>query len=351
MSEQPGPRAGAAVIELYCGDPPTLRYETSLAQMVAAGLRINAPQLLTVEGLRIDARLRHGEDPGAEARHPGVTNLAPELGVVELTGHRLGETVWQTQFPVSELFGALLSRLAQRLGPGEPNWAFRIAGRPGTPLPRSASAVSGAQQAPFRPRLDLAIRPLEEPLPPVVDPTRLDLTPPGGGEVAVVYTEGAHVTLTRALAFSDLHEDGGFLEGTVSRSGPAGGHIVRIDTVHPAQYGRSSAVEFTFTSDSFSAISRRLAERPGQLVGWYHTHLFSPNTMGLSIIDVSTHLATFHQPWQIAALVNVTPHGRTLRTYARSGDTMKECEQWIADERGRHSRAGAHLGDEGKQRR
>lgn len=40
-------------------------------------------------------------------------------------------------------------------------------------------------------------------------------------------------------------------------------------------------MHFTFTGDSFRAMSRTLGDR--QLVGWYHTHLFqTERTIGLS---------------------------------------------------------------------
>ena len=91
----------------------------------------------------------------------------------------------------------------------------------------------------------------------------------------MAYSAAAHDALIRSLPLSRNHEDGGFLEGGVSKSGTDGGHIVHIEKIHPAEHGDSSAVHFTFTNDSFSVISEQLAAGTGQLVGWYHTHLFS----------------------------------------------------------------------------
>ncbi len=74
-------------------------------------------------------------------------------------------------------------------------------------------------------------------------------------------------------------------------------------------------------------------------MGWYHTHLFSGKESGLSAIDVALHLGTFRQPWQVVSLINLTGDERLLRFYARSGDSMLECEQWVRDDSGRYRRA------------
>jgi proteasome lid subunit RPN8/RPN11 len=335
MTNETGPSPSGAVIEFYLGDPPQLRYRAGLAQVLATALRSVVPDVIRTAGMRVEARVLEVMDGDGAASFPNLTNLAPRLGCIEITGRRDGAVVWQGRFQVSELLGEVLPRLVEELEPGQTGWAFRIAARPGLPLPAAPAAAR-----PARPRLNLAIRPEAEPPEPVVDPAGLGLRAPPRGEIAVVYSAAAHDVLTRTMSFSEHHEDGGFLEGSVSKSGTDGGHIVRVEKVHPAEHGRSSAVDFIFTSESFSVISERLASGGGQLVGWYHTHLFPAGGMGLSATDVDTHLTTFQRSWQVAALVNVTRAGRTLRTYARSGDTMQECDQWISDERGGHRRAG-----------
>jgi hypothetical protein len=94
-------------------------------------------------------------------------------------------------------------------------------------------------------------------------------------------------------------------------------------------------MHFTFTGDSFRTMSRVMEERhpDHQLVGWYHTHLFSAvGGMGLSRTDVELHRATFRRPWQVAALINISGGRRVVRCYSRSENSMEACPLWSRDD-------------------
>jgi transcriptional regulator with XRE-family HTH domain/proteasome lid subunit RPN8/RPN11 len=166
--------------------------------------------------------------------------------------------------------------------------------------------------------------------------TDLDLDPDRPGRPNIVMSAQIHDLLVHKLPLSDRIEDGGFLLGRVTK-GDDDIHLVEVTHVMPAQRSGAGPVHFTFTGESFLAAARLIGER-GQaedLVGWYHTHLFSVDpSMGLSSIDVELHLATFQQPWQVAALINLRQEGRMLRFYGRGDDSLLEYEQRIDADRG-----------------
>lgn len=345
MATDPAAPVGV-LVEVLAGRPPAVRYRAGLAAALRAGLLEMVPELAGRRGLAVQFEL-HGrwtedyEYAVAVARH----------GDAE---------VWRGEFRTSELLQLGLLPILRRLNPAERVWILRIAVDTSVPpapvltlpaqsplivtdAPGPAAAAPPAPALPRPPRLNLAIRPRDEEPAPLHDTAPPGLVPPGPGEVCAVYSATAHFHLLSELLFSDRREDGGFLEGRVDTLRD-GGHIVYVDAAHPAEHGRGSAVDYVFTGESFSAISRRLEVGGRRLVGWYHTHLMPPSTMGLSTIDTHTHLSTFGRPWQIAALVNIDRGVRSLRTYANDGKGMAECAQWIADDRGGYRPAGAGLG-------
>lgn len=348
-----------AVVEVYRGDPPLLRFRIDLVKVLARALFRRVPERF-VPGTQIVARVREGRDQRQPA---GPVNLEPRLGLLEIALRSGGSPVWEGVFPISELIGPEILEIAQQQDRGyQGTWSYRLAaGRRATVVlaprgPRSSglsgaglsgsSGSSGSSSALNSSGPGLAITPAPARSLEVVEPGQTGGPQPLPGRIAVLYSAAAHGELTRTLRLSRMHEDGGFLEGDVVQAGQDGGHIVRISTVHPAEHGQASPTHYVFTNESYSAISARLAESSGRLVGWYHTHLFDSGVVGLSQTDVHTHLGTFRQPWQVAALVNLSLGGtRRLRTYCRDGDTMTECDQWVAAPDGGFRRVSSEVED------
>jgi hypothetical protein len=65
-----------------------------------------------------------------------------------------------------------------------------------------------------------------------------------------------------------------------------------------------------------------------------HTPFPATPEFGLSTVDVRLHSSTFRRPWQIAALLNVTPELRVLRVYGPVPDAptegLGELPFWVA---------------------
>ena len=123
-------------------------------------------------------------------------------------------------------------------------------------------------------------------------------------------------------------EVGGYLVGDVS----TGDEAIDTVTIHhavPAVGTVSSQLELLISTESGSAITRRIARRWPTLkvVGWYHTHVFCGTysaLQGLSEMDLVAHDQVFQQPWAVAGLVNVWRNNgtvsRQVRVYRRDPD-------------------------------
>jgi proteasome lid subunit RPN8/RPN11 len=213
------------------------------------------------------------------------------------------------------------------------------------PLPEGSVEVN-----PGEPRsMPFSIRKADEPAPPLLDRKkyRMDLETALLERVNVLLPRDI-VELLRTLQLSGQVEEGGFLTGQVFRADQLGKHqFVRISRVLPAEHSRASRVHFTFTSDSFQAMSQQLAAKEDErLVGWWHTHPHGIGTeMGLSETDVDLHHSTFRQPWQVAGLINLRRNQRMIRFYATEANDMRECPLWTPDERDGYRHAGTRLGD------
>lgn len=213
------------------------------------------------------------------------------------------------------------------------------------PLPEGSVEVNPGEQR----SMPFSIRKADEPAPPLLDRKkyRMDLETALLERVNVLLPRDI-AELLRTLQLSGQLEEGGFLAGQVFRADQLGRHqFVRISRVLPAEHSRASRVHFTFTSDSFQAMSQQLAANEDErLVGWWHTHPQGIGIeMGLSETDVDLHHSTFRQPWQVAGLINLRKNRRMIRFYATDADDMRECPLWTPDERDGYRHAGTRLGD------
>jgi hypothetical protein len=284
------------------------------------------------------------DDVGAGGS-PNVRYLFPKYGYAAVQVLEHGQLVYRHPHPIDELVTRPLRELLRKAYPDETHWAFCLVGE-GLPRPRvvrpepevegvvEVAPYSEGEAPPFRIR-----RVPEEPLPEAslaefgVGYAGTD----GAAFAKVLIHQSLHNELTGTRPLSDQVEEGGFLIGRAYRDRDASGtYLLEVTAALAAEHTGASLLHFTFTGDSFDAVKRALREaHPGKrLLGWYHTHLFAATTeMGLSSIDLQLHFTTFRQPWQLAGLVNLDGHQRTLRFYVRQGDTMALCPQWVTDER------------------
>ncbi|RSM42722.1 hypothetical protein DMA12_21115 [Amycolatopsis balhimycina DSM 5908] len=280
-----------------------------------------------------------------------LVNLLPTVTEVDVVMLRGSKMVARTRGSVAELFGPVIQRLVGRIDPDEDSWAFRIS-HPvldGSGEQRRPPKVEGAIDVDLdtaRP-LPFSVSRLDEPGMETVDPAELGLDPAELSTINVLLPARARRMLVADLPLSRQVEEGGFFLGRIRTvDGDVPRYLVEITDVTPAEGSGAGSGHFTFTSDSFSAVNRLLAERGKDevLAGWYHTHLFSATRrMGLSDVDVDTHFSTFRRPWQVAGLLNLTDDERVLRCYGRVADAMKECKLWVCDDGDRYRGAGTRL--------
>ena len=303
--------------------------------------------------------LLHFSDP---AELDGLNRVRPieemrdSLGWLTIQIKAAGRVLHEGKYGIGELMGAELKRLLRRIDPDERDWAFafRNLGTTGTEL-RVAPDVEGAVDVDLREAarpLPFSIQPVDVPAPEGIDVAALGIDPEALGPVSVLVTKEVHELMLDLLPLSERIEEGGFLLGRIQPASTSPGrHIAHVTYVTPAARAGASAVHFTFTPDSFTEVNQLLAERSRgeELVGWYHTHLFSAATdigteTGLSTIDIETHFATFRRAAQVAGLINLSGRRRVLRFFAKVDDEMRECPVWIGDDRGRYRVAGTGLG-------
>lgn len=298
---------------------------------------------------------------------PEVRNLAAEHGYCSLLVTRDGETVHDERMRIVELLGPVLARELSKLEPGEAQWGFvlrrrrllalvladnlveNLAGRL-TGLERPVPEVKGSVEVDLaEPRhRPFTLTPMAREDAEVVRPEDLGLDPARLDTLNILMSADIRDQFLHRMPLESRMEEGGFLLGRVTKAGDQV-HLVEITHVTPAHRSGAGMVHFTFTGESFLAVAKLLEERGQQeeLVGWYHTHLFSIDlSMGLSSIDVDLHLATFQRPWQVAALINMRRRGRLLRFYGRGGEGLREYKQWVRDDSGRYRPADHALGGE-----
>jgi hypothetical protein len=317
-------------IELYQGESRQLVRTQSLIELLRP---VFAEELGPHPGrTRFQLRLRNDPGPDTYEGDPELTNLRPDFGYVHVSIHVEGNVVHQKPYSVNGLVGPVLARVAREIAPEERHWAFRIAGLPAAedaqrlpPVVDGADDIDVSRSA----RLSFGIRPAAEPQVPLLDLTAYGVVPEEADKPVTVLL-GAGVQ--RRLMDMDLStevEEGGFLVGRpFRRADDPERYAVIVDEVLPAEHSGASLMHFTFTGDSFRAMSRTLGEHHAerQLVGWYHTHLFqTERTIGLSRTDIDLHRDTFRRPWQVAALINLTSTRRILSCYAASADWIASC--------------------------
>ncbi|MEU8633209.1 JAB N-terminal domain-containing protein [Amycolatopsis sp. NPDC048633] len=278
----------------------------------------------SLAGCRFILRVLPIADSAALGDAPELVNLRSSHGYLHVRIMRAGEVIYQHPHPISEVVGRPLRTLLADRDPDETNWGYVIDGPTlsSLRLTRPTPAVSGVMRIDAKPgRALFDLHEIEQPLPPEISLAELGLAPPGGSHpVSVLVPEEIHSGFTSGIEFDEDVEDGGFLVGKVYRlADPVDHLVVRVSQVVPAERTGASMFHFTFTGESFLRINDQISQRDDgqQLVGWYHTHLFpATEHLGLSSIDVALHTSTFRRPWQIAALVNLSKTGRTLRFYA-----------------------------------
>ena len=275
-------------------------------------------------------------DYGVLDGHPSVRNLRGSLGYATVHISDAGTVLYQHPHAVREIVGRPLQRLLSQRAPDETHWGYGIVG-PGiedAPLVRPAPHVEGAVNLRIGPdhKPVCYIEPVsDDPLEAVAADLTGDRTAgdhPGG---RVRFSAQVVAALLRHFPFSAEVEEGGFLVGQVLRDPrQPGRHLVRVDHAIPAQRTGASLMHLTFTGESFVRANEAvdLLEPPSRLVGWYHTHLFPADHMGLSPVDVDLHSRMFLQRWHIAGLVNIDGDSRQLRVYGWDGTCMNELAYW-----------------------
>ncbi|KOV61833.1 JAB N-terminal domain-containing protein [Streptomyces sp. MMG1121] len=363
-------RAGGAMVLLYKGTSFELVGKISLSSLIIEAVRRELAGGDPDEQLILEMRYVRRPDPRLADGPRTLHNLRSQIGRLGVTVSRGSEKVVDGEFPVRELLGPVLQHVVQQIDADEEVWGFCLdhPSLSGLALGRSTPEVEGAMDLNLREsRRSFTVRKVAEPPVPGVDPGELGIDAAGLGPVTVLLSGDIHGHL-HEMKLSRRLEEGGFLLGRVLRvlgpdrpgrserpdgengdsDAPAERYLVEINEVTPAEHSGAGALHFTFTGDSFREVNQRITAsgQDRQLMGWYHTHLFSGNDSGLSSIDVDLHLGTFRQPWQVAGLINLTGDERLLRFYARSGDSVRECEQWVKDDRGRYRLTRAAVVDD-----
>jgi hypothetical protein len=285
-----------------------------------------------------------------------VTELTDSLGWIIVQFVFNGQLAREMQYGIGKLLGGALAKILARIDPAERNWSFafrELVGNAGGV--RLAPDVLGSIEMDIgednRP-LPFTVQQVQSPAPDGIDAASLGIDPAALGPVNLLLSPEVHDLVLKLLPLSGHLEEGGFLLGRIrpAKADPEQ-QITQVTYVTPAASAGASAVHFTFTPDSFQEVNRVLGERDQdeELVGWYHTHLFSPSAnkgsvSGLSSIDVDTHQSTFRRAGQVAGLINLFDNRRLLRFFGKAGDSLKECPVWIGDDRSGYRPAGTQLG-------
>ena len=292
------------------------------------------------------------DDSEPVAGRPSMVNLFSSHGYGTVTIIHGGLVIYRHPHAVSEIVALPLQRHLAASFPEIGRWGFGLVGpglndvsrtRP-TPLVEGSVEVS----APRRPGRAAHIEELADPEPApatlrglgVLAPHRPHGGPADGGAgdappVTLVLRPEAYRTLTEQHFSADV-EEGGFVIGHRHADGEhPGRYLLEVTAVVRAESTGASLLRFTFTGESFLRLGNLLARRNSdeEILGWYHTHLFSATPeFGLSTVDVRLHTTTFRRPWQVAALLNLGTDGRVLRWFGsrRGGAGVCEIPFWLA---------------------
>ncbi len=288
-------------------------------------------------------------DKAALSGTPSVVNLRSSHGYVQVQIRRDGQLLYRHPHPVREIIAQPLRSMLAARDPETTHWGFGVRGQAldriplVRPAPRVANEI-GVAARPRRARL-FRLEEMAEPEPPWAGLAELGVAVPEDGDgnaadpespIRVVMTEEIRTAFAETLPFSSEVEEGGFLAGNVFRDvNREGGYLVQVNAVIQAERTGASMLNFTFTGESFLRINEQIVTRGRgeKLLGWYHTHLFpATDSLGLSSVDVDLHRSIFRQPWQVAALVNISDNGRTLRFYRNNGKIMAKAPYLTASE-------------------
>ncbi|MEU6232499.1 JAB N-terminal domain-containing protein [Kitasatospora sp. NPDC047058] len=347
------PSAGSAMIVLYKGRSFERAATVPLSGMVVAALQSHLPALQAPTRLSVRLRFLARPDPRVIEGPPVLHNLRSQIGQIHVEIGAQGRPVVREVFSVRELLGEILLRTVAELDPEAEEWGYCLE-HPRLDrydLHRPTPPVEGSMEIDLRDtRPGLTVSTVEADPVPLAEPDEFGIDPARVGQVGILLGHELREQLA-TMPLSTRLEEGGFLLGRPHRLAPSDGapggerYLLEVSAITPAEHSGASVSHFTFTGDSFREVNRRLteSERDEQLVGWYHTHLFSGRTSGLSSIDVDMHHGTFRQPWQVAALINLTSEERLLRFYRWADQEMRECAVWVGDERGRYRFAGTAL--------
>jgi proteasome lid subunit RPN8/RPN11 len=286
---------------------------------------------------------------------PVMVNLRNSHGYGQVTIIMGGRVIYQHPHALSEIVAAPLQHALGTRLPDVDEWGFALVGQGledlsrVRPVPRVAGGVHIAGQN--QRRRASRVEEIPDPEPPVTTLSQLGVrTPdlPYAGPIDLNGTEpGPPVTLAlRPSAYEKLHdgdfsdevEEGGFVIGHRHRDADnPDRYLLEVTEVVRAESTGASLLRFTFTGESFLRLGDLLARRANheEILGWYHTHLFSATPeFGLSTIDVRLHTTTFRRPWQVAALVNLGYEGRVLRWYGcqPGGTDLREIPYWVASD-------------------
>lgn len=286
------------------------------------------------------------DDPRVLPGPPSLVNLRSSHGYVQVHVSRDGELIYRHPHPLREIIGPQLQKILIEREPAETHWGFGISGqnmdqialiRPAPQMTYGVDVRSRARGAPL-----FHLEEVAEPEPPVstlaergADITGSDTGSSSHSPISVVLSQEIWHAFLVTTPYSAEVEEGGFLTGHVFRDRDEPScFIVEITDVIPAVRTGASMINFTFTGESFLRIGEKISasDTREQLLGWYHTHLFSAtDALGLSSVDIDLHRSTFRRPWQVAALINITGTSRVLRFYCTDGDTMIRAPYWTVE--------------------
>lgn len=267
----------------------------------------------------------------------------PYYTMVEVTLDTTDEIISHGFYRLEDVFDEPLTTLAEmlanrgelRLRPGKYRYDVQL----GSYRTRRASSLHEQTKAFSEGSFDL---PLLDDNEPMLDFERLEDAPlaPAAPKRARFEVPGRHrIGLTRfgEKAWENLacqlpipldREIGGYLVGKVGE-GENGEETVTIHQAVPAELSVGDAHTLLMSPESGAEIRRRIASEwpDDELVGWYHTHVFSARNdvlSGLSSIDEKTHDEQFTRSWQLAVLINTWRDGgtvsRQIRVFRRNAE-------------------------------
>lgn len=261
----------------------------------------------------------------------------PLYALVEFTLETDHELIQHAFYRLGDVFGPLLVTLLQeyyrrrelRIEPGR--YLYEVILLPTVRLakgsslsPEKATFSEGSFELPTLDEGDptLVFERLDDsPLAPVSKKRSLFFVPGRRKVGETRFGQKAWNFLATSLPMPLDCEIGGYLVGSVGE-GENGEETVTIHQAVAAELSAGDAHKLLMSPESGADIRRRIEkEWPGdELVGWYHTHVFSAQNdvlSGLSAIDEKTHDEQFTRSWQLAVLVNTWRDGGTVSRQVR----------------------------------